>query len=133
MSRWPAALFCLGVMCFAQEKQHQKPEQPPAQQEQEPPEEDEGLKTKVYTFNPLQAAKEVKVGDFYMRKGSYRAAVQRYREATRWNQELAEAWLKLAEAAEKQKDAKTIREAYARYLELVPDAKNASEIRKKLK
>ncbi len=102
------------------------------QQEQEPPEEDPGLKEKVYSFNPLQAAKELKAGEFYFKKGNYKAAARRFREATRWDPTSAEAVHRLAQAEEKMKDAKAAREAYAKYLELAPDAKDAESIRKKI-
>ena len=123
MSRWPLALLALGLALHAQK---------PAPQEQEPPEEDESVKKKEYAFNPLQASKEVQIGNFYFKKGSYRAAAQRFREATQWNAGLAEAWLRLGEAQEKLKNPKAAREAYAKYLELDPDGKNAAEIRKKI-
>jgi len=100
--------------------------------EEVPKEEDENLSAKEYSFNPLQAEKEVRVGEYYFKKGSYRAAALRFREATKWNQGYGEAWLRLGETAEKQKDTKTAKEAYAKYLEVVPDAKDAAEIRKKL-
>jgi tetratricopeptide (TPR) repeat protein len=100
--------------------------------EEVPKEEDENLSTKEYSFNPLQAEKEVRVGEYYFKKGSYRAAAQRFREATKWNQGYGEAWLRLGETAEKQKDTKTAKEAYAKYLEIAPDAKDAAEVRKKL-
>ncbi|MBM3783001.1 MAG: tetratricopeptide repeat protein [Acidobacteria bacterium] len=104
-----------------------------AQQPQEPPEEDSTLVEKTnYAFNPLQAEKELKIGDFYMKKASYKAATLRYREATKWNPGYADAWLKLGACLEKARDAKGAREAYAKYLELAPDAKNAAEIKKKL-
>lgn len=106
-------------------------EKPPAAEE--PPEEDLTLvETKEYTFNPLQAEKEVRTGNFYAKKGNHKAASLRYREATKWNPGMAEAWLKLGESLEKRKDAKGAKEAYAKYLELAPDAKNAAAIKKKL-
>lgn len=107
-----------------------KPQSQP--KEAEPPEEDESAKPTEYAFNPLQAEKEITVGNYYMKKGSLRAAVARYTEATRWNPTSAEAYLKLGEAQEKDKDKKAAKEAYSKYLELAPDAKNAAEIRKKL-
>src|SRR5207244_4437598 len=80
MSRWLAALF-LSVSCgFCQ--QPPKKQEPPKQEEQIPPEEDEATAPKVYSFNPLQAEKELKIGNYYFRKGSFRAAAQRFREAT---------------------------------------------------
>lgn len=102
------------------------------QDEQEPPEEDANLKPKEYAFNPLQATKELQVGMEYFKRGSYKAAAGRFREATRWNPKLAEAWLRLGEAEEKRKNRKDAKEAYAQYLDLQPDAKDASEIRKKV-
>jgi tetratricopeptide (TPR) repeat protein len=106
-------------------------QQPPIAQE--PPEEDSTLiDKKEYSFNPLQAEKELKTGDFYAKKGNHKAAAIRYQEATKWNPGLADAWLKLGESLEKRKDTKGAREAFAKYLELAPDAKNAAAIRKKL-
>ncbi len=99
---------------------------------QEPPEEDAGEKPKEYSFNPLQAEKEMKVGAYYFKKGSYKAAARRYREATKWNPTFADAFLRLGESEEKLKDDKSAHEAYSKYLELAPDAKDAASIRKKL-
>jgi len=98
-----------------------------------PPEEDEHLAVKEYSFNPLQAQKEVETGNYYFKKGSFKAAAWRFREATKWNSGLAEAWLRLGEAEEKRKDKAAAKQAYIKYLELAPDAKNAAEIRKRIK
>jgi len=100
--------------------------------ETEPPEEDDSSKPTEYAFNPLQAEKELQIGVFYMKKGSYAAAVKRFTEATRWNPNMADAYLKLGEAAEKFKDPKAAKEAYSKYVELAPEAKNAPAIKKKL-
>jgi tetratricopeptide (TPR) repeat protein len=120
----------------AQETSAQKPElkerKPAAEKYQEPPEEDEPTKPKEYVFNPLQAANELKIGIYYFKKGSYRAAAKRFQEAGKWNPGYAEAYLRLGEAEEKLKDGEAARAAYAKYLELEPDAKNAAEIQKKL-
>jgi len=133
MSRWVLALFLAGSLSLAADDlKKQRPQTPVSDKEEVPPEEDESLTVKEYTFNPLQAQKEVSVGNYYFKKGSFRAAALRFREATKWNAGDAEAWLRLGDAAEKQKDSKTIKEAYSKYLELSPDAKNAAEIRKKI-
>jgi tetratricopeptide (TPR) repeat protein len=109
-----------------------KPKQPEPPKEAEPPEEDEGAKPKEYAFNPLQAQKEITVGEFYMHRKSFTAAAGRFTEATRWNPGLADAYLKLAEADEKLNDRKGAKQAYSKYLELAPDAKNAAAIKKKI-
>ncbi len=114
-------LLALGASLGAQQK--------PAP---EPPEEDESLATKEYSFNPLQAEKELKVGNFYWKKGNYKGAAGRYREATRWQPDLAIAWLRLGEAEEKLKNEAGAREAYRKFVELAPNDKRAAEVRKKL-
>ena len=115
----------------------QKPQgqKPPEQQEpaaQEPPEEDEAEKPKDYAFNPLQAEKEVRIGNFYFHKGKFRAAAQRFREATEWNVNLAEAYFRLGEAEEKEKNWKAAREAYEKFVELAADDKRTPDARKKI-
>jgi tetratricopeptide (TPR) repeat protein len=138
MSRWVFALFFLSLLPLPVRAQDQskQPPKPPAQQaqpvEQEPPEEDANLKPEEYAFNPLQANKDLQIGDLYFRKHSYKAAAGRFREATKWNPNLAEAWLRLGEAEEKRKNGKDAKDAYAKYLELQPEAKDAAEIRKKI-
>ena len=129
--RWIPALVFAVVAC-AQQAPQKGPARPAPQQEQEPPEEDESLVPKVYSFNPLQAAKELKIGHYYYKKGNYRAAAQRFQEATKWDGTLAEAFLRLGEAREKQRDRKAAAEAYAKYLEIAPDAKDAADVKKRL-
>ncbi len=100
---------------------------------QEPPEEDVSSdKPKEYTFNPLQAAKELKIGNYYFKKGSYRAAAGRFVEATKWDANEAEAWLRLGDAHARSGKPKDAREAWARYLALKPEGKESEAIRKKL-
>jgi tetratricopeptide (TPR) repeat protein len=123
--------FGMAVPCPAQQTKDASA-QSKQQKESEPPEEDDSAKPKEYAFNPLQAEKEIQVGEFYMKKGSVAAAVARFTEATRWNPTLPQAYLKLGEAEEKFKDRKAAKDAYSKYLELAPDAKNAAEIKKKL-
>jgi tetratricopeptide (TPR) repeat protein len=124
-------LFLAGVL-WPQEKDKQPPKPKPPQLEQEPPEEDESLKPKEYPFNPLEAEHDVKVGNYYFKKGNYKAALNRFREATRYNPTLSEAYLRMGDSEEKLKDKPAARQAYAKYLELAPDGKEAEAIKKKL-
>jgi tetratricopeptide (TPR) repeat protein len=133
MSRWlPLALLCWMPGIMAQQKPTEQKEPAAEQQEQAPPEEDESEKPKEYSFNPLQAEKEMRIGNFYFHKGKYGAAAHRYREATKWNANFAEAYVRLGEAAEKEKDWQAAREAYQKFVELAADDKRTPEIRKKI-
>ena len=135
MSRWILALLVASVALLqAQDRGQLKKDrsQPTSGKQEVPPEEDTSLAVKEYAFNPLQAENELKIGNFYFKTGKYRSAAMRFQEATKWNQGYSDAWLRLGETEEKLKDPKAAKEAYTKYLELASDAKNASEIRKKL-
>lgn len=97
-----------------------------------PPEEDKGDAPRTFSFNPVQSQRELTAGDYYFKKGNYIAAVSRYDEATKWNDGNALAWKSLGEAQQKRSNDKAARAAYEKYLELSPDAKDASEIKKRL-
>ncbi|HZS50091.1 MAG TPA: tetratricopeptide repeat protein [Bryobacterales bacterium] len=124
-------LACL--LCFAssaglaqRSRQTGPPPAPP-----EPDQEQENGEPE-YTFNPIQAQKELKIGDFYFKKKSYRAAAGRYERATKWQPDLAEAYYKLGESREKLDQNEQALAAYQKYLDLSPPPKQAEEARKKI-
>ena len=121
--------FFLAIPLAAQEP---KPPAPPATQEQEPPEEDPDLKPKEYSFNPLEANRNIIAGNFYFKKGNYRAASRRFLEATKWDPTSAEALLKLGEADEKMRDFPAARQAYEKYLTVASDAKDLDAVKKRI-
>ena len=112
--------------------QETKPPAPPATLEQEPPEEDPDLKPKEYSFNPLEAVRNITAGNFYFKKGNYRAASRRYLEASKWDPTSAEAMLRLGEADEKLHDFTGARESYEKFIMMSTDAKEIESIKKKL-
>lgn len=129
--------FLLTGILFAQDeptlkKRPADQSKPQQQQEQEPPEEDESLAPKTYSFNPLEAEKDLKVGLYYFKKGNYKASTSRFREATLWNPTYADAFLRLGESEDKMKDKKAAADAYSKYLALSPDGKEAETVKKKL-
>ena len=132
------ALFAALLLCCALDAQQAPGSQkktdtpPPAVKEEEPPEEDESLLPKEYTLNPLESARNITAGNFYYKKGNYRAAAKRYLEATKWDPSSTEALLKLAESSEKARDLAAARDAYEKYIALSPDLKNADSIKKKI-
>jgi tetratricopeptide (TPR) repeat protein len=121
------AALSVGVCAVAQ-----PPKRPPQPAVVEPEEEDEAAKPVVYTLNPLQADNELRIGNFYAKKGSNKAAAKRFEEATRWNPSLSEAFLRLGETREKMSDWKAAKEAYEKYLALEPAGGKSEAIRRKL-
>lgn len=101
---------------------------------QEPPEEDvsPSQANKEYVLNPLQAEKEIRIGNYYFKKSSYKAAMRRYEEAVKWDPNSAEGWYKLGEAQLKLGNQKEFREAWTKYLALEPDGKYSAAVKKKL-
>ena len=95
MSRCIAALVLLAVSpLFAQDPQLKKrgeTTQTPQVLDKDglPPEEDKSIAVKEYAFNPLQAQKEIRTGNYYFKKGAFRAAAGRFEEATKWNERRA--------------------------------------------
>jgi tetratricopeptide (TPR) repeat protein len=123
-----AALF-IGMTLHAQQP---KQPAPPAPQEQEPPEEDESVKPEVFEFNPLQAAKELDVGNQHLKKGKYSAAAYRYKRATMFDPGSSEAFMKLGEAEEKLHKYTDARAAYTKYFEMAKDPKEVDAIKKRM-
>jgi tetratricopeptide (TPR) repeat protein len=101
---------------------------------QEPPEEDVSPShaNKEYVLNPLQAEKEIRIGNYYFKKGSYKAAMRRYEEAVKWDPNSGEGWYKLGEAQLKLGNQKELREAWTKYLSIEPDGKYSAAVKKRL-
>ena len=142
MSRWILGMLLAGSASLAAQAQTTPPTPPKPLEERTPPktsgkqavppEEDKSFLTEAHSFNPLQSQKSVEVGDHYLRNGKYQGAAYRYLDATMWNDSNAIAWLKLGKAEEKLKDKKAAKDAYTKYLEVAPEAKDAPAIRTKL-
>jgi len=90
-------------------------------------EDEDLLPTTTYAFNPIQAKKDLQIGDFYAKKGNSRAAAGRYLEATRWNPQYAEAYWKLAGARDELGQNSHALDAYRSYLALEPNGKQAKQ------
>jgi len=117
----------------------QKTAPPPAPQKQaeppdetDPPEEDESLAPKKYVLNPLEAKRNIDVGNFYWKKGDYLGALDRYRDATHYNPSSAEAFLKVGETEEKLHHGDKAKAAFEKVIKIAPDSKFAAEAKKKL-
>jgi tetratricopeptide (TPR) repeat protein len=99
------------------------PPPPPAEIAPTPPEP---------VFDPLHAEKSIEVGTFYLKKGSYDAAIDRFMDATRFQPKLARPWRLLGETYEKKRDNGHAIEAYKKYLEILPGAEDAAKVKKRI-
>ncbi|MBZ5535041.1 MAG: tetratricopeptide repeat protein [Acidobacteriia bacterium] len=84
------------------------------------------------TFDPVQAYNDMKIGDFYFKKGRYDAAIARYRDAARHRPGFAVPYLSIAKAYEKKHEPKGAIEAYEKYLEILPKGSDAPYAKKQI-
>jgi tetratricopeptide (TPR) repeat protein len=120
------------VITAKQSPTTRKPPTTTPPEEAGPPEEDESLIPEKVALNPMEAERSIKVGVFYMHKGKFRAAVQRFTLATRYNPSSPDAFFKLGEAEERLKDNDAAKTAFEKVMRLAPNTKLAQEAQKKL-
>jgi tetratricopeptide (TPR) repeat protein len=83
-------------------------------------------------WDPLRAEKDIEVGEHYMHKGDYDAAIDRFQDAIEAKPGYAIPFRYLGEAQEKKGLKKQAVKSYQRYLDLYPRAEDAAKIKKKL-
>ncbi len=81
-------------------------------------------------FDPLHAQRSLDIGTFYMKKGSYDAAIERFLEAANYQPSLAMPWKLLGETYEKKREYAKAVDAYNKYLRILPHAADAAKIQK---
>jgi len=83
-------------------------------------------------FDPLHAQRSLDVGKFYLNKGSYDAAIDRFIESSNYQPSLAAPWKLLGEAYEKKHEYAKAADAYNKYLQILPHAVDAAKIKKSI-
>jgi tetratricopeptide (TPR) repeat protein len=83
-------------------------------------------------FDPLHAERSIEVGTFYLKKGNYEAAIDRFLDATQLQPKLAKPWRLLGEAYEKKHEDGRAIESYKKYLDLFPGAEDAAKVQKRI-
>ena len=83
-------------------------------------------------WDPLRAESDIEVGQHYMHKGDYDAAIDRFQDAIESKPGYAIPFRYLGEAQEKKGLKKQAIKSYQRYLDLYPRAEDGEKIKKKL-
>jgi tetratricopeptide (TPR) repeat protein len=83
-------------------------------------------------FDPLHAERSIEVGTFYLKRGNYDAAIDRFVDATRFQPKAALPWKLLGEAYEKKHDNGGAIDSYKKYLELFSGAEDAAKIKRRI-
>jgi tetratricopeptide (TPR) repeat protein len=79
-------------------------------------------------FNPLEAEKDVEVGQFYLKQGKYDAAIERFKDASLAVPTYALPWHLMGQAYEKKGDIAESIKSYQKYLKLYPHAPERKKI-----
>jgi tetratricopeptide (TPR) repeat protein len=83
-------------------------------------------------WDPLRAEKDMEVGQYYMKRGDWDAAIDRFNDAIEAKPGYAIPFRYLGEAQEKKGLKKQAIKSYTKYLDLVPHADDAEKIQKKV-
>jgi len=84
------------------------------------------------TYDPLRADKSVEIGTFYLKRGNYDAAIERFQDATHFQPKLARPYSLLGEAYERKGDVDNALAAYRKYLEVYRTAPDREKILKRI-
>jgi Tfp pilus assembly protein PilF len=101
--------------CFAQTS----PTPPPAQ-------------TQTAAYNPMLAAHDVQVGEFYMKRADTDGAIARFKDALLHKPNYAEPCLLLGRAYEQKHDPSNAIRYYQQYLKILPNASESKKVRKRI-
>ena len=85
-----------------------------------------------HPWNPLRAAKDVEVGDYYFRRKNYKGALERYKDALYYKDNDAVASFRLAVCQEKLGDRAEATKYYEQYLKILPEGPLAKDARSSL-
>jgi tetratricopeptide (TPR) repeat protein len=83
-------------------------------------------------YNPYLAEKSLEVGEFYLKKKNYDAAISRLLECISYKPNYAKPHRLLGLAYEKKREYADAIEYYSKYLEILPQAEDAPKIRKQI-
>jgi tetratricopeptide (TPR) repeat protein len=85
-----------------------------------------------HPWDPHKAAKDIEVGDFYLKRKNYRAALDRYQEALEYKPNDAIANFRLGQCFEKLNQFEEAGKHYGEYLKILPQGALAEEAQKAL-
>src|SRR5208337_4711382 len=81
----------------------------------------------VRSYAPPSASKSVEIGDYYLRRKKFNAALSRFQEALKTDPHYAPAYRELGKVYEGMGQPQKALDAYRKYLDELPSAKDARE------
>jgi tetratricopeptide (TPR) repeat protein len=93
---------------------------------------DEAETTKEKPYNPLEAERSFRVGEFYSKRKNYAAAIRRYLEALEYQPNLIKAYSSLGRAYEKNGEVEKAKGVYRDFIQKHPKATDVPEFQSRL-
>jgi tetratricopeptide (TPR) repeat protein len=81
----------------------------------------------IRNYASPSASKSVEIGDFYLRRKKFKAALSRFQEALKTDPHYAPAYRELGKAYEEMGQPQKALDAYRKYLDELPSARDARE------
>ena len=133
-------LMLASSACYGQDPQQESSSKPPDSSAPTPAKKTDKSSKDSATKNapdqpmwdPLRAEKDIEVGEHYMHKGDYDAAIDRFQDAIESKPGYAIPFRYLGEAQEKKGLKKQAIKSYQRYLDLYPHAEDGEKIKKRI-
>ena len=95
-------------------------------------EKEEAEPGKAKEINPALAKENLKIGDFYLKRKNYNAALERYRDAVEYEPSLLNAYEALVRVYEKLGESSKAAEAYREFIRRNPDSTKIPEINSRI-
>ena len=83
-------------------------------------------------YDPVMAEKSIRIGDFYLKKKNYTAAIERYLEALQYQPNRWEAFDALGRTYEKNGELAKAGAIYKEFIDKNPDSPKVPEVRSRL-
>lgn len=125
---WIAAALLLFVPFLRAQSSSTPPPPPPPKKAEPAP----AAEPDQPVWDPLRAEKAIEVGKFYMKKGDYDAAIDRFRDAAYYHPGYALPFKLLGEAQEKKRLKSEAVKSYEQYLKLYPHAEDREKVQKRI-
>ena len=93
---------------------------------------EESEETKEKPFNPHEAEKSLKIGDFYFKKKNYEAAIQRYLEAIQYQPTLVAGYEALGRAYERNGEGEKAATVYKDFIQKNPSSPRVTDFQSKI-
>lgn len=94
---------------------------------------DREAKVEVIHPDPIEAERNIRVGDFYFKRKNYKAARERYRDAVKYSPQRPDSYSKLVRVLERMEEFGAAMEVCRQFIEINPQAPQVNQFQSRIK